>query len=141
MVNKVYESVPSLQDTFIISEFQDLFLNNLIGLALERKIEFSVDLALRTMPISKTPYHIAPVELQELKKKLQKLLDSVFIKPSQSLWGIPIFFVKKKDRLTCICIDYKELNKVIIKNKYLLPKINDLFDQLKHASMFSKIDL
>src|SRR5215467_7729817 len=84
---------------------------------------------------------MAPVELEELKKQLQDLLEKGFIRPSHSPWGAPVLFVKKKDGSMRLCIDYRELNKMTIKNRYPLPRIDDLFDQLKGASVFSKIDL
>ena len=92
-------------------------------------------------PISKAPYRMAPVELRELQVQLQELLDKGFIRPSYSPWGAPVLFVKKKDGTLRMCVDYRELNKVTVKNKYPLPRIDDLFDQLKGASVFSKIDL
>ena len=84
---------------------------------------------------------MAPVELKELKLQLQELLEKGFIRPSVSPWGAPVLFVKKKDGTLQLCIDYRQLNKLTVKNKYLLPKIEDLFDQLKGASIFTKIDL
>ena len=84
---------------------------------------------------------MAPAELKELKEQLQELLDKGFIRPSTSPWGVPVLFVKKKDGTLRLCIDYRELNKVTIKNKYSLPRIDDLFDQLQGAQYFSKIDL
>ena len=84
---------------------------------------------------------MAPIELKELKNQLQELLDKGFIRPSVSPWGVPVLFVKKKDGTLQMCIDYRQINKVTVKNKYLLPRIEDLFDQLRGASVFSKIDL
>ncbi len=92
-------------------------------------------------PISITPYRMAPVELKELKVQLQELLDKGFIRPNVSPWGAPILFVKKNDGTLRLCIDYRQLNKMTVKNRYPLPRINDLFDQLKDATVFSKIDL
>jgi hypothetical protein len=107
----------------------------------DREIEFTIELMPGTQPIHKAPYRMAPTELKELKEQLQDLLDRGFIQPSVSPWGAPVLFVKKKDGSMRLCIDYRELNKVTIKNKYPLPRIDDLFDQLKGASVFSKIDL
>ena len=104
-------------------------------------MEFTIDLALGIAPISKAPYRMAPLELKELKIQLQELLDKGFIRPSVSPWGAPILFVKKNDGSMRLCIDYKELNKVTVRNKYPLPRIDDLFDQLQGAYVFSKIDL
>ena len=87
------------------------------------------------------PYRMAPLELQELKKQLQELLDKGYTRPSVSLWGAPVLFVKKKDGTLRLCIDYQKLNQVTVKNKYPLPRIDDLFDQLQGAEVFSKIDL
>ena len=104
-------------------------------------MEFTIDVAPETTPISKAPYRMAPLELKELKIQLQELLDKGFIRPSVSPWGAPVLFVKKKDGSTRLCIDYRELNKVTVRNKYPLPRIDDLFDQLQGACVFSKIDL
>ena len=84
---------------------------------------------------------MAPLELKELKLQLQELLEKGFIRPSVSPWGAPVLFVKKKDGTLWLCIDYRQLNKLTVKNKFLLPRIDDLFDQLKGASIFSKIEL
>ena len=94
-----------------------------------------------TAPISKASYRMAPAKMKELKTQLQELLDKGFIRPSVSPWGAPVLFVKKKDRSMRLCVDYRELNKVFIKNRYPLPRIDDLFDQLQGSSIFSKIDL
>src|SRR5262249_42441079 len=88
-----------------------------------------------------TPYRMASIKLKELKVQLQDLLDKGFIRPSNSLWGAPVLFVKKKDGYLRLCIDYRQLNRVTVKNRYLLPRIDDLFDQLQRAIHFSKIDL
>jgi hypothetical protein len=92
-------------------------------------------------PISKAPYRVAPAELKELKEQLQELLDKSFIRPSVSPWGALLLFVKKEDGSMQLCIDYRELNRIIVRNKYPLPRIDDLFDQLQGAQVFSKIDL
>ena len=93
------------------------------------------------LPISKTPYRMAPTKMLELKKQVQELEDLGFVRPSTSPWGAPVLFVKKKDETLRLCIDYRELNKVTIKNRYPLPRIDDLFDQLQGSTTFSKIDL
>src|SRR5262249_34899281 len=121
--------------------FPDVFPEELPGLPPEREIEFEIEVLPGTAPISKAPYRMAPLELRELRVQLQELLDKGYIRPSFSLWGAPVLFVKKKDGTLRLCIDYRELNKVTVKNKYPLPRINDLFDQLKEAVVFSKIDL
>ena len=88
-----------------------------------------------------TPYRMASVELQELRVQLQELLDKGFIRPSTSPWGAPVLFAKKKDKTLRLCIDYRQLNRVTIKNLYPLPRIHDLFDKLRGARVYSKIDL
>ena len=129
------------EDVPIVKEFLEVFPDDLPGLPPDREIEFEIELLPGTAPISKAPYRMAPAELKELKVQLQELLDKKFIRPSYSPWGAPILFVKKKDGTMKMCIDYRELNKVTIKNKYPLPRIDDLFDQLQGATVFSKIDL
>ncbi|KAL0539555.1 hypothetical protein IC582_023771 [Cucumis melo] len=111
------------------------------GLPPHREVEFAIELEPGTVPISRAPYRMAPAELKELKVQLQELLDKGFIRPSVSPWGAPVLFVKKKDGSMRLCIDYRELNKVTVKNRYPLPRIDDLFDQLQGATVFSKIDL
>ena len=117
----------------IVCEYTDVFPEELPGLPLDREIEFCIDLVPGTAPISIPPYRMAPAELKELKEQLQELLDNGFIRPSVSPWGAPVLFVKKKDGSLRLCIDYRELNKVTIKNRYPLPRIDDLFDQLQGA--------
>ncbi|KAA0041470.1 ty3-gypsy retrotransposon protein [Cucumis melo var. makuwa] len=106
-----------------------------------REIDFAIELEPDTAPISRAPYKMAPAWLKELKVQLHELLDKGFIRPSVSHWGAPMLFVKKKDGLMCLCIDYRELNKVTVKNRYPLSRIDDLFDQLQEATVFSKINL
>ena len=118
-----------------------MFPKDFPGLPPAREIDFRIDLVPATEPISKTLYRMAPAEMAELKLQLQELLDKGFIRPSVSPWGAPILFVKKKDGTMRLCIDYRQLNRVIIRNKYLLPKIDDLFDQLQGSCVFPKIDL
>uniref|UniRef100_A0A2N9G885 RNA-directed DNA polymerase n=1 Tax=Fagus sylvatica TaxID=28930 RepID=A0A2N9G885_FAGSY len=130
-----------LENIPVVREFPDVFPKELLGLPPDREVEFSIDLLPGTGPISKAPYRMAPTELRELKVQLQELLDKGFIRPSVSPWGAPVLFVKKKDGSMRLCIDYRELNKVTVRNKYPLPRIDDLFDQLQGAMQFSKIDL
>jgi hypothetical protein len=118
-----------------------VFHVELPGMSPHREIEFVIDLVLRTAPIAKKPYMMAATELAELKKQLNKLEQKGYIKPSSSPWGAPVLFVKKKDGSMRLCVDYRALNEVIIKNKYPLLRIDDLFDQLKGAKYFSKIDM
>ena len=124
-----------------MEKFIEVFFEELSGLLPERKISFEIEFLSETGPISNVPYRMAPTELKELQTQLQELLDKGFIHPSFSPWGASVLFVKKKDGSFRMCIDYRELNKVTIKNKYPIPRIDDLFDQLKGASVFSKIDL
>src|SRR5664279_3733861 len=107
----------------------------------DRDIEFAIDLIPGTRPIAKRPYKMDLDELKELKKQLREQLDKGFIQRSSSSWGAPLLFVEKKDKTQRLVMDYRSLNEVTIKNKYPLPNINELFDQLKGASVFSKIDL
>ena len=124
-----------------VCEYEDVFPDEVPRLPLQRDVDFIIELHLGTSPISLTPHRIAPAELQELKVQLQELLDRGFIIPSTSPWGAPILFAKKKDKSLRLCIDYRQLNRVTIKNRYPLPRIGDLFDQLRGAWFYSKIDL
>ncbi|GJV95860.1 putative nucleotidyltransferase, ribonuclease H [Tanacetum coccineum] len=121
--------------------FIDVFLEDLSGLPPQRQVEFRIDLIPGATPVAKSPYRLAPSEMQELSEQLQELQDKGFIRPSHSSWGASILFVKKKDGSLRMCIDYRELNKLTIKNRYPLPRIDDLFDKLQGARYFSKIDL
>ena len=122
-------------------EYKDVFLDELSGLPPQRDVDFYIELHPSTSPISMTPHRMALVELQELKVQLQELLDKGFIRPSTSPWGAPVMFAKKKDKTLRLCIDYRQLNRVMIKNRYPLPRIDDLFDQLRGVRVYSKIDL
>ncbi|XP_065866494.1 uncharacterized protein [Euphorbia lathyris] len=135
------EKPPKLEDVPIVNEYPDVFPDEIPGLPPEREVEFAIDLQPGTAPISLAPYRMAPAEMKELKIQLQELLDKGYIRPSVSPWGAPVLFVKKKDGTMRLCIDYRQLNKVTIRNKYPLPRIDDLFDQLQGAIIFSKIDL
>nr|GEZ68033.1 putative reverse transcriptase domain, aspartic peptidase domain protein [Tanacetum cinerariifolium] len=117
------------------------FSDVLPGIPPVREVEFNIEVIPGSKPISKAPYRMAPVELKELKDQLQELLERGFIRPSVSPWGAPVLFVKKKDGSMRFCIDYRELNKITIRNRYPLLRIDDLFDQLQGAMHFSKIDL
>ena len=125
----------------VVCEYVDVFPDELPGLPPQRDVEFCIELHPSTSPNFMTPHKRAPVELQELKVQLQELLDKSFIKPSTSPWGAPVLFAKKKDKTLRLCIDYRQLNRVTIKNRYPLPRIDDLFDQLRGARVYSKIDL
>ncbi|KAJ9556102.1 hypothetical protein OSB04_010716 [Centaurea solstitialis] len=130
-----------IQDILIVREFPQVFPEELPGLPPQPQVEFHIDLVPGAGPIAKSPYRLAPSEMQELSNQLQELLDKGFIRPSSSPWGAPVLFVKKKDGSFRMCIDYRELNKITIKNRYPFPRIDDLFDQLQGATYFSKIDL
>ncbi|GJV67057.1 putative reverse transcriptase domain-containing protein [Tanacetum coccineum] len=106
-----------------------------------RPVEFQIDLTPGAAPVARAPYRLAPSEMKELSEQLQELSDKGFIRPSSSPWGAPVLFVKKKDGSFRMCIDYRELNKLAVKNRYPLPRIDDLFDQLQGSSIYSKIDL
>ncbi|GJX07946.1 putative reverse transcriptase domain-containing protein [Tanacetum coccineum] len=114
---------------------------DLPGLPLARPVEFQIDLIPGAAPVARAPYRLAPSEMKELSEQLQELSDKGFIRPSSSPWGAPVLFVKKKDGSFRMCIDYRELNKLTVKNRYPLPRIDDLFDQLQGSSIYSKIDL
>ena len=130
-----------LEKVPVVNEFFHEFPEDLPGLSPDREIEFEIELAPGTEPISIVQYRMAPVELKELKVQMEELLSKGFIKTSTSPWGAPVLFVKKKDGSLRLCIDDRQLNKVTIQNQYPLPRIDDLFDQLQGAKVFSKIDL
>jgi hypothetical protein len=125
----------------VVDEFLDVFPNDLLGLLPDRDIEFIIKLLPRTAPIAKCPYRMGVDELEDLKKQIKELLDKGFIRPSSSPWVAPVIFVDKRDGTQRMCVDYRSLNEVNIKNKYPLPRIDDLLDQLRGACVFSKIDL
>jgi hypothetical protein len=135
------EDKRKLEDFVVLREFRDMFVDEIPELPPRREIDFSIDLLPSSTPISKAPYRMSLPELTELKIQLQELLDKEYIRPSVSPWGAPVLFVKKKDDTLRLCIDYRQLNKMVIKNKYPLPRINDLFDQVGGAKIFSKLDL
>jgi hypothetical protein len=125
----------------VVSEFPYVFPKDLPGMPPERKVEFAIELLTGTAPIFKRAYRVSRPELVELKKQLDELSEKGYIRPSTSPWAAPFLFVEKKDGTKRMCIDYRALNEVTIKNMYPLPRIEDLFDQLRGASVFSKIDL
>ncbi|GKA80540.1 putative reverse transcriptase domain-containing protein [Tanacetum coccineum] len=130
-----------LEDVPIVRDFPDVFPEDLSGLPPTRQVEFQIDLIPGAAPVARAPYRLAPSEMKELSEQLKELSDKGFIRPSSSPWGAPVLFVKKKDGSFRMCIDYRELNKLTVKNRYPLPRIDDLFDQLQGSSVYSKIDL
>ncbi|GJS92173.1 putative reverse transcriptase domain-containing protein [Tanacetum coccineum] len=130
-----------LEDVPVVREFPEVFPEDLPGIPPTRQVEFRIDLVPGAAPVARAPYRLAPSEMKELAEQLQELTDKGFIKPSSSPWGAPVLFVKKKDGSFRMCIDYRELNKLTVKNRYPLPRIDDLFDQLQGSSIYSKIDL
>ncbi|KAH0644954.1 hypothetical protein KY284_032838 [Solanum tuberosum] len=132
-VMDVESETPSLESVPVVNEFPEVFPDDLPGIFPEREIDFGIDLLPDTQPISISPYRMAPAELKDLKEQIKDLLDKGFIQSSISPWGAPVLLVRKKDGSL--------LNKVTINNKYPLPRIDDLFDQLQRANYFSKIYL
>ncbi|GJY16246.1 putative reverse transcriptase domain-containing protein [Tanacetum coccineum] len=130
-----------LKDVPIVRDFPEVFPEDLPGLPPARPVEFHIDLIPRAAPVARAPYRLAPSEIKELSKQLQELFDKGFIRPSSSPWGAPVLFVKKKNGSFRMCIDYRKLNKLTVKNRYPLPRIDDLFDQLQGSIIYSKIDL
>ncbi|GJW20065.1 putative reverse transcriptase domain-containing protein [Tanacetum coccineum] len=124
-----------------VRDFPEVFPEDLPGLPPTRQVEFQIDLVPGAAPVARAPYRLAPSKMKELSEQLKELSDKGFIRPSSSPWGAPVLFVKKKDGSFRMCIDYQELNKLTVKNRYPLPRIDDLFDQLQGSSVYSKIDL
>ncbi|XP_040377702.1 uncharacterized protein LOC121053815 [Oryza brachyantha] len=131
----------ALEEMPVVQDYPDVFSEELPGMHPDRDIEFIVELMPGTAPISKRPYRMPANELEGLKNQIRELQEKGFVRPSSSPWGAPVLFVKKKDGSMQMCVDYHSLNEVRIKNRYPLPRINDLFDQLEGATVFSKIDL
>ncbi|GKD43722.1 putative reverse transcriptase domain-containing protein [Tanacetum coccineum] len=139
--NKDESKEKRLEDVPTVRDFPEVFPEDLPRLPPIRQVEFQIDLVLGVAPVARAPYRLAPSEMEELSTQLQELSDKGFIRPSSSPWGAPVLFVKKKDGSFRMCIDYRELNKLTVKNRYPLPRIDDLFDQLQGSSVYSKIDL
>jgi hypothetical protein len=135
------EEIEPSEAISVVSEFLDVFPEELPGMPPERKVGFAIELIPSTAPISKRAYRVFGPELVELEKQIDELLEKGYIRPSTLPWVAPVLFVKKKDGTKRMCIDYRSLNEVTVKNKYPLPRIEDLFDQLRGAGVFSKIDL
>nr|GEX63572.1 hypothetical protein [Tanacetum cinerariifolium] len=134
-------AMKQLQDVPVICNFLEVFPDDLPGLPLPRQVEFKIELIPDAVAIARAPYRLAPSELKDLSYQLKELSKKGFIRPSSSPWGALVLFVKKKDGSFRMCIDYQELNKLTVKNRYPLPRIDDLFDQLQGSSMYSKINL
>jgi hypothetical protein len=130
-----------LEDIHVIWEYPGIFSDELPGMPPERAIELKIELQPGTAPVANAPYKMPPIEMKELKVQLQGLLEKGYICPSTSPWGCSTLFIETKDKELHLCVDYRPLNAIIIKNKYLLPCIDILFDQLAGAQVFSKIDL
>jgi hypothetical protein len=139
MLNRM--KVTALEEIRVVQEYPDVFPEDLPSMPPDRDIEFRIELLPGTPPISKRPYRMPVNELVELKKQIVELQAKGFIHPSSSPWGAPVLFVEKKDGTQWMCVDYRSLNEATIKNKYPLPRIEDLFDQMKGTSVFSKVDL
>ncbi|GJW56829.1 putative reverse transcriptase domain-containing protein [Tanacetum coccineum] len=138
---RFFMGVKKQEEIVVVRDFPEVFPDDLSGLPPIREIEFQIELTPGAIPIAKSLYRLAPSELEELSGQLKELQDKGFIRPSLSPWGAPVLFVKKKDGSFRMCIDYRELNKLTVKNRYPLPRIDDLFDQLQGSQFFSKIDL
>ncbi|XP_058775225.1 uncharacterized protein LOC131649481 [Vicia villosa] len=141
MASLSFENQVRIDELKVVREFPDVFPDEIPDVPPKREVEFAIDLVPGTRPVSMAPYRMSASELSELKKQLEELLEKKFVRPSVSPWGAPVLLVKKKDGSMRLCVDYRQLNKVTIKNKYPLPRIDDLMDQLVGASVFSKIDL
>jgi hypothetical protein len=131
------EASPHLASVPVVCEFPNVFPKDLLGLPPDRDVEFTIELEPRTAPISRRPHRMASLELAEMKRQLEELFEKGFIQPSTSMWGSPAIFFKKKDDTLRMCVDYRPLNVVTIKNKYPLPRIDTLFNQLAGASLDS----
>nr|GFA11486.1 putative reverse transcriptase domain-containing protein [Tanacetum cinerariifolium] len=130
-----------LEDVPVVRDYPEVFPKDLLGLPPARPVEFQIDLILGAAPVARAPYRLVPSKMKYLSEQLQELSEKGFIRPSSSPWGAPVLFVKKKDGSFRMCIDYRELNKLIVKNRYPLPRIDDLSDQLQGSSVYSKVDL
>jgi hypothetical protein len=135
------KEVDPLEAIKVVSEFPDVFPKDLPCMLPERKVEFAIELIPSTAPICKRAYRVSGLELVELKKQIDEMSEKGYIRLSTSPWATPVLFMEKKDGTKRMCVDFRALNEVTIKNKYPLPRIEDLFDQLRGASVFSKIDM
>ncbi|GJY68057.1 putative reverse transcriptase domain-containing protein [Tanacetum coccineum] len=140
-VTKKEKSKKLLEDVPVICDFPEVFPDDLPELPPPRQVEFKIDLVSSVAPVNRAPYRLALLEMKELSEQLKELLEKGFIRPSSSPWGASVLFLKKKDGSFHMCINYRELNKLTVKNRYPLSRIDDLFDQLQGSSVYSKIDL
>jgi hypothetical protein len=139
VMNSVENDKPKIEDHSILIEYKYGFPEEVLGLPPRRDIHFSIELVL--VPISRTPYRMSTPELVEIKQYLNEMWDNGYIRPSVSSWGMPTLFAKKKYGTLRLSIDYRQLNKMTIKNKYPLLRIDEMFDQLRGDTIFSKVDL
>jgi hypothetical protein len=140
LLNKLLEP-GKIEEVLVMNEYLDMFPTELTKVPPDREVEFAIDLLPSAEPVSRTPYRMATTKLAELKKQLHELLTQGFIRPSVSPWRAPVLFVKKNDGTLRMCIDYRGLNVVTVKNKYPLPRIEELFDQLQRVGCYCKFDL
>ena len=136
-----FEREQRIEDFLVLEEFKDVFLEEIPGLPSKQDLDFSIELTSGSVLASKSPYRMSAPKLVELKLQLQELIEKGYIQPTVSPWGVLILFVRKKDGTMQMCIDYHQLNKMTIKNRYPLPRIDDLFDQVGGAKIFSNNDL
>ena len=130
-----------IEDFPVLVDFKDVFPNEIQGLPPKQDLYFSIEMTPGSVPTSKFPYHMSTPELVELKLQLQELIEKGYIRPSVSPWGEPILFIKNKYGMMRMYIDYHQLNKMTIQNRYPLPRIDDVFDEVGGSNIFSKIDL
>jgi hypothetical protein len=136
-----HTAAQNIEDIPVACAFPDVFPEDLSGMPPGQDVEFIIELQPGTTPISRWPFKMTPKELAELKVQFNELLDKGYIHLSSSRWGCPALFMKKKDQSLRLCVDFQPLNAITIKNKYLLPRIDILFDQLAGAKVFSKVNL
>ena len=141
VLEEAKNETPRLEDFHVLQEFMDLFPHEILGLPSKRDIDFIIDLVPGATLMSKTPYRMSTPNNLELKMQLQELLEKKYIRLSVSPWGATVLFVKNKYGTLRLCINYTQLNKITMKNKYPLPQIDDLFYQMRGAKVFSKIEL
>jgi hypothetical protein len=129
------------KEKLFLDEFKDVFPDEMTELPPAREVDHAIDLVADAAPIAKAPYRHSLAQNVELENQLNDLLQKGYIRPSKSPWGAPVLFVKKKDGSLRLCVDYRGLNKLTVKNKFPLPRVDDIFDHLHGAKVFSKIDL